>query len=194
MGQQHYFAVAAVAVLAVCGPSKPATIDSPRPAFATASPTPSLIATPTPSAEPNPTLAPPTPSPELIPTTTRTPEAAVRVATPAPPPIPVIGYGAVYSDCSGATPLANRQVIYWDTCVSGHYLLAHNPGIGGWFFSFGAGSQLRFQGAVYQVRQVVDVTPAQAWNLAHSDPAPLALQSCNDLSGAIVRVVRAWPV
>ena len=185
---QQYFAVVALAAFALCGPSQPATVASPKAAIPAASPT----ATPSASAT---TSATATPSPEPTPTATPTPEPPPRLATPvpAPPAIPVIGYGAVYSDCSGATPLASRQVIYWDTCVSGHYLLGHNPGIGGWFFSFGVGSQMRFQGTVYVVRQVVNVTPAQAWNLAHSDPAPLALHSCDDPSGSIVHVVRAWP-
>jgi hypothetical protein len=150
------------------------------------------LATPAPSPTPAPT-------PTSVPTDLRTPAAAAVMPGPAsasqPGPLPpaAIAVAGLYSDCSGATPLASRWQVYRDTCTPTTYLLAHNyPGIGSGFFGYGAGTRLAYGGAVYTVREVLYLSPARAWSLAFSSPAPLTLQTCANQDGSVVLVVRAF--
>lgn len=109
---------------------------------------------------------------------TTAPAASAPVALRLPAAVP-------YRDCTGVTPLT-RTTVYRDTCLSGVYLVEHNPGAFTPLLSFRVGSEVSYEGRTYTIRSVALRTPSAQWAEAQAHPAALTLQTCvNDAAGSV---------
>ena len=113
-----------------------------------------------------------------------TPLSTAVGATPRPQTVAVPGVAdfsladaITYTDCTGSTPLA-PTAIYRDVCLSGIYLVGHNPGPLTPILKLEVGARVSYHNHLYAITSKAIRTTAAQWNEAQRHPADLTIQTC----------------